>query len=181
MQGGHEAVSEPEAVVYDLDGTLVRLAVDWDQVRTEAAAVLCDHGLDPGDDTLWELLERAEAADSAARVLEVIAAHERRGARDSRQLATATELPRPVPVAVCSLNCEAACRTALETHDLAGHVDAVVGRDTVSEHKPAPEPLLAALDRLGVSPEAAVFVGDTETDATTAAEAGVSFRWVNAS
>ncbi len=112
-------------------------------------------------------------------MLELIAAHERRGARDSSRLATASELPRPVPVAVCSLNCEAACRTALETHDLAGHVDVVIGRDTVSKHKPAPEPLLAALDRLGAPPETAVFVGDTETDATTAAEAGVSFRWVD--
>ncbi len=167
-----------EAVLYDLDGTLVELAVDWDRVREAVAAECRDRGQDPAGLTLWELLERAERAGDGATVLSTIEPYERRGARNSAVLPTAAELPRSVPVGVCSLNCEAACRIALETHGLAGHVDAVVGRDTVPERKPAPEPLIAVLDRLGVAPDRAVFVGDSDTDAQAAARAGLEFRRV---
>ena len=73
---------------------------------------------------------------------------------------------------------EAACRTALDVHDLASHVEAVVGRDTVATRKPDPEPLLAALDPLDVPPERALFVGDSERDAVTAERAGMDFRYV---
>ncbi len=167
-----------EAVVYDLDGTLVELAVDWDQVREAVAAECHDRGGDPAGLTLWELLERAERAGNGAAVLETIDPYERRGARDSTILPAAAELPRSGPVGICSLNCEAACRIALETHGLAEHVDAIVGRDTVPERKPAPEPLAAVLDRLGVAPDRAVFVGDSDTDAQAAARAGMDFRRV---
>lgn len=167
-----------DAVVYDLDGTLVELAVDWDQVREAVAAELRDRDQDPGGLTLWELLERAEQTGDAAAVLSTIASHERRGARNSTPLPAAAELPRSVPVGVCSLNCEAACRIALETHGLTEHVDAVVGRDTVSARKPAPEPLYAVLDRLGGTGRS-VFVGDSETDREAATRAGVDFRHVD--
>jgi hypothetical protein len=37
---------DPGAVVYDLDGTLVTLAVDWDAVATDVIAVYEDSGID---------------------------------------------------------------------------------------------------------------------------------------
>jgi len=164
--------------VYDLDGTLVELAVDWDQVR-EAVAVECrDRGQDPAGLTLWELLERAERAGDGAAVLSTIEPYERRGARDSTILLAAAELPRSVPVGVCSLNCEAAVRRALARYGLADHVDAVVGRDTVDTRKPDPKPLREACRRLGVAPADAVFVGDSDSDAETARRAGTEFAYV---
>ena len=40
----------------------------------------------------------------------------------------------------------------------------VVGYDDTARHKPDPEPVLVALSRLGVSPDDAVFVGDSPHD-----------------
>ena len=51
----------------------------------------------------------------------------------------------------------------------------VVAGDTLPQRKPAPEPLLAALETLGVRPREAVFVGDTAIDRDTAAAANVHF------
>jgi len=51
----------------------------------------------------------------------------------------------------------------------------VVGAEDVATLKPAPEGLLMALQRLGSSPSAALYVGDSLTDAETAARAGVHF------
>ncbi len=177
-----------DAVVYDLDGTLVHLVVDWNAVAEDVIDVYAEHAIKrPGSD-LWELLEAADGYGIGEAVEEVIAGHEREGARRSTRLPLADRLDTPgdpetgsedPPVAVCSLNCEAACRIALETHGIDGGVDAVVGRDTVSTWKPDPEPLLAAIDALGAEPARAVFIGDSERDANTAERAGVPFKYVH--
>lgn len=168
-----------DAVVYDLDGTLVRLDVDWSRVERELADRAADAGVDPVGVDAWGLLDAGEAAGVAAELSELIADHEIDGARRSRRLPAADELVAlDRPAAVCSLNAEAACRTALAVHDLDDHVDAVVGRDTVGARKPDPAPLLAALEPLGVAPGDALFVGDSESDAVTAERAGLDFRYV---
>ncbi len=168
-----------EAVVYDLDGTLVRLRVDWAAVREDVAAKLRARGIDVADDSLWELFERAQGNRFERPVEQTLTEYERAGARRSDRLVLASELPHDVPVGVCSLNAEAACRIALELHGLDRHVDAIVGRDTVETHKPDPEPLLETIDRLGVPPDATLFVGDSKRDAVAAERAGVSFQYVS--
>lgn len=180
-----------QAVIYDLDGTLVRLQVDWEQVRDDVAAKFRARGHDVGDASLWDLLERAEQRQEgssqdgpgvgqlARAVEETIADHERQGARRSDRLATASELPLDVLVGVCSLNCEAACRIALELHGLDRSVDVIVGRDSLDTHKPDPAPLLHITDALSVSPEETLFIGDSESDAVAAERAGIAFEYVS--
>lgn len=235
-----------DPVVYDLDGTLVRLAVDWEDVSREAASVLEERGIDPPGN-LWEMLVLADESGHRDAVEAVIAGHEREGARDSERLPAADHLARRLPddgggdgdvvedgngdvvedgdgngdvledgggggdgngngndhvtgdgdgnrpveddgdgnrtgdgaVGVCSLNCVDACHLALERHELAGRVDAVVGRDSVPAQKPDPEPLLVTVRELGVSPDRVLFVGDSGRDALTARRAGVEFVHVD--
>jgi phosphoglycolate phosphatase len=168
-----------DAVVFDLDGTLVRLAVDWDAVATETAAVLAGGGLAADDLSLWEMLDAADEVGLREEVEAVVATHERDGAIRSERLPGADDLATlGRPAAVCSLNSEAAVRAALDRHDLADATGAVVGRDTVPTRKPDPEPVLAALRPLGVPPDRALFVGDSERDAAAAERAGVDFRYV---
>ena len=50
-----------------------------------------------------------------------------------------------------------------------------IGSDTVGIAKPDPKPLLEAIDRLEKKPEDVFFVGDTNTDAKAAENAGVDF------
>ncbi len=172
-------MSEYEAVVYDLDGTLVRLDVDWGGARRDVLETLRANEIPvDDDDNLWEVLERATAEGFRSLVEETLAEHEREGARTSERLPAAADLPRPVPVGVCSLNAESACRVALDRHGLADAVDAVVGRDTVGTYKPDPEPLVETVEAIGAEPAEALFIGDTERDAVTAERAGVPFRWV---
>jgi phosphoglycolate phosphatase len=168
-----------DAVVYDLDGTLLRLVVDWERVAADVGAVYGEAGVPTEGGGVWELLERAAGHEIETEVEAAIAAHEREGARDSIRLAVADHLAGlPVPAGVCSLNCEAACRIGLETHDLEEYVEAVVGRDTVDARKPDPKPLLAAVDALGVDPADTLFVGDSESDELTAERAGTRFSYV---
>lgn len=167
-------------IVYDLDGTLVGLDVAWDAVRADAAVAYRDAGIDPEDRDLWALMADADANGLADDIEAVISRHEREGAHTSTRLPLADALAAETrPVGVCTLNCEAAAHVALDVHDVAAHVDAVVGRDTVANHKPHPEPLLATIDRVDATldPADVVFVGDSERDADTATAAGTAFAW----
>lgn len=51
--------------------------------------------------------------------------------------------------------------------------DAVITSDLTQRHKPHPEPVLLALDRLGAEPETAAFVGDSPFDMGAGRAAGV--------
>jgi len=85
---------EHEAVVYDLDGTLVGLTVDWDAARQTVVDRLAEYDVDAAAMDLWDLLAWADGTDAAAAVSAGISAHERAGAASAERLATADELPR---------------------------------------------------------------------------------------
>ena len=168
-----------DAVIYDLDGTLVRLNVDWDDAHRDVVAKLRAHDIDFDGEGLWELFERASEEGFELLVEETLAEHERQGAWTSKRLPLADELPHTVPVGVCSLNCEAACRVALDTHALGSYVDVIVGRDTVDPVKPDPGPLLSAARELSVTPDQSLFIGDSERDAVAADRAGMDVEYVS--
>jgi pyrophosphatase PpaX len=54
------------------------------------------------------------------------------------------------------------------------YFDVVVGSDDTERHKPDPEPILLALERLGAAPERAAYVGDSPFDIRAAKAAGVA-------
>jgi phosphoglycolate phosphatase len=172
-------IAEYEAVVYDLDGTLARLAVDWEQVRGDVASKLRAREIDVENKSLWELFEHAHGGPLERAVEEAIGQHEREGARGSERLALAENLPHNVPVGVCSLNCEAACRIALEMHGLDRYVTTIVGRDTIDAYKPDPDPLLHTIHSLKAEPTETLFIGDSDTDEIAADRAGVDFQYVS--
>ncbi|GIV04830.1 MAG: pyrophosphatase PpaX [Fimbriimonadales bacterium] len=53
------------------------------------------------------------------------------------------------------------------------YVDTVVTADDTERHKPAPDPVLKALERLQVAPEQAIYIGDTVFDLSCGRAAGV--------
>lgn len=168
-----------QAVVFDLDGTLVRLAVDWTALAGTLRERFAEAGVDADGWSVWDCYERAAAHGLQSEIEALIAERELAGAEAAERLPAADDLlALDRPAAVCSLNSEAACRAALERHGLLDAVEAVVGRDTVGPVKPDPAPLLAAVEALGVGPAEAIFVGNREKDAETASAAGTAFAYV---
>ena len=62
----------------------------------------------------------------------------------------------------------------LDLTGLSAFIRVVVGADSVTRHKPEPEPVLLALERLGVPPAQAVMVGDSPHDIAAGNAAGVT-------
>lgn len=66
----------------------------------------------------------------------------------------------------------------LARHGLLEAFDVIVGGEDVMRHKPDPEGLEKALERLGVRPGDSLYVGDHPVDAEAAAAAGIPFAAV---
>jgi phosphoglycolate phosphatase len=171
-------------LVVDLDNTLVKLEVDWGDVKARLEALAEAAGADVDDDGIWPLMEAAQQPGREpllAEMEELVTAAELAGARGPRNQALLDWLEREAdgrPVSVLSLNSRRAVAQALDAHGLAERIAHVVGREDVRRVKPDPEGMLILAERHGVEPGAILFVGDKDGDRECAEKAGARFLHV---
>ncbi|MGW4807073.1 HAD family hydrolase [Kitasatospora sp. NPDC004272] len=180
------AAPRPAAVLFDMDGTLVDTEHLWWQAAAELAAEL--------DLTLTD----ADLPDVLGRAVEHTAAHLHRSSRTSRPEADLVEhlnetfaakvgaqiVPRPGALALLAALRAAGVPTALVSASPRRVVDLVLAAlaphrftttlaaEDTPRTKPAPDPYLAAAERLGLAPAACVAVEDTPTGVASARAAG---------
>jgi pyrophosphatase PpaX len=77
------------------------------------------------------------------------------------------------PLGVVSCKRRALIEAELEVAGLREFFDVVIGYEDVTPPKPAPDPLLAAIGRLGLSRSSAIYVGDSMVDLETGRAARV--------
>lgn len=180
--------AKPEAVLFDFDGTLVHIAIDFEAMRNNAVAVVRSYGEQP--DAGLFTLEMVEAVrDRLARKDPALAQAFQEQALASIQEVelAATSKAQPLPgvvqtlswlkeqgiaIGIVTRNCSRAVRTVAQR--LALTFDALLTRDDVKHVKPHPEHLLAALRCLGATPGNAIMVGDHPTDIAAAHAAGMT-------
>lgn len=78
------------------------------------------------------------------------------------------------PIAIVTSKSDALAQRGLAHVGIDRFIDVVVGCDSTARHKPDPEPVLHALDRLGYAPHEAVFIGDSVHDMNAGNAAGVA-------
>ena len=189
--------SRPDgAVLFDLDGTLVDSAPDLIAALTtladqhqlpllaaesvlagragQGARVLIRHGLGEFP------AEREEAllAGFLGLYASSIWRHSRLYPGIRELLDALGEQSRPL--AVVTNKTERLARLLLAQAGLLDRFACLVGGDTSSAPKPDPAPVLAACSALGVTPDRAVMVGDSEADmlaARNAGSRGIAVRW----
>jgi phosphoglycolate phosphatase len=177
-------IGKAEVVVVDLDNTLVKLEVDWGEVKERLEQLAGEHGTDVSDDGIWPLMEAAQQPGREPLLAEMerlVTDAELAGSRGPRNQALVEWLDREAgerPLSVLSLNSRRAVCEALENHDLATRVEHVVGRDDVRRTKPDPEGLLILAERHGVDPGRILFIGDKDGDRECAEQAGAAFLHV---
>jgi len=184
-----------EAVLFDLDGTLLDTAADIAEALNRA---LAERGWPPiaADEVRRMigrgspmLMERAAAflgrdLDEAgkARLLERFFHHygflEESGEFKAEPYAGAVECLRTLHgagmrIAVVTNKHERFATGLLEALGMRDWVDVVVGGDTAPRRKPDPAPLLFACERLGADPAHALMVGDSINDVQAARGAGI--------
>jgi pyrophosphatase PpaX len=79
---------------------------------------------------------------------------------------------RGVALAIVTSKRRRGTMMGMERCGISGDFGVVITPDDVSQAKPHPEPVRAALERLGVAPEEALFVGDSPHDMASGRAAG---------
>ena len=160
-------------VIFDLDGTLLAPALDFDAIRAEI-------GLPPGT-TILEAMDTLSEAERA-RAGAILDRHEAEAADRSRLLPGARELldwlrAQGVRTAVLTRNSRRSVERACQRHGLA--FDAVVARSTSlgasrEDHLPKPSPVGVRhlMSTLGTEPEETIVVGDFRFDVEAGSAAG---------
>jgi HAD superfamily hydrolase (TIGR01509 family) len=118
--------------------------------------------------------ELTRIVDDALTAAEVEAARVARPTPYAREVIVAARAAGR-PVAIVSNNAAEAVRTYLDAHRLGRYVHPVVGRFYAdpSRMKPDPAPILTAVEELNANPAECVLIGDSVSDITAAAAAGV--------
>lgn len=175
------ALGEFDAVVFDLDRTLVELDVDWSTVNDGLVDLLADAMDGPlSEYNRPEIIALAREVGRYEELDRLLTEYEVAGAETARGLPLLEVIDElDCPVGVCTANAADAAKRALERHGVLEAVDVVVARGTTDEEKPHPLPLYECLSNVGTSPGNAVFVGDHRSDAETAVAAGTSFLHVD--
>lgn len=191
------APSAPPALLFDLDGTLVHSVPD---LRVAANKLLAEDGRRSLTDAevqgmvgngVRKLVERCYRAtggipggeDSVDAALDALVprfmvhydAHPADLTKPFEGVSAALEALRAAghPMAVCTNKPLDPALAILAQLGLAHFFDVVIGGGSTGFLKPHPEPVRAALRRLGVEPGDAIFVGDSENDVGAARAAGL--------
>lgn len=187
-----------DAVVFDLDGTLVDTAPD---ITSAVNRLLATHGLPAqtvpfvetfigeGSFGLIDKLYKAlgfsfDAARVSTDVESYLETYKRHPVEKATVYADAlAAIPAlhaaGIKLGVCTNKAQQLAQAVLDHFGIAPYITAVVGGDMLSQRKPHPRHLLATLEQMGARPEHTLYVGDTRIDAECAANAQVRCLIVN--
>ncbi len=187
-----------QAIVFDLDGTLADTATD---IREALVRALASEDLPPIDVASVRLmigggprllvvraLDRLGVPDDEIRITRLTSAFHAEYIVQQNKLSRLFEGVRQgldqirsngLKLGLCSNKPDDLCHMLVDSFDLADQFDVVLGSGAGLPRKPDPSPLLHVIDRLGATPETALYVGDSQTDVKTARAAGVPVALVD--
>jgi phosphoglycolate phosphatase len=155
-----------EAVIFDYDGTLVHLNIDFGLMRQNVEEVLGEHGIEPEDLKglyILEMIDEATARISREsrsqgsalyrKSHDIVTRHELAATKEGKILPGVVQMlellrKRGVKVGVITRNCDKAVKEVFP--HLERLCDVYIPRDGITRVKPHPEHLGLALERLGV-------------------------------
>ncbi len=177
----------PEAVLFDLDGTLADTAPDLiaalERLRLELGLPAIEtgplrHRVGRGAVAVLESglpeLGRADREAFRARFLDDYQARCWEASRPFDGMPDFLDDLEAlnIPWGVVTNKLERFARPVMERAGWAGRMGCLVAGDTVKRAKPAPEPVLAGCSALGADPGRTVFIGDDERDVIAGRAAG---------
>ena len=178
-------------ILFDFDGTVANtnglIINSWQYVyreltgkETEEAAIKATFG-----EPLGVSMERAFPDTPVDKAIDIYRTHQKDIYEEMiSPFPGMTELMKLLcekgfQVAVVTSRMRSSTMIGLRKFGVLDYIDCIVTCEDTDKHKPSPEPVLIALDRLGAAPEQALMVGDSMFDIKCAHNAGVKAALVS--
>ncbi|MEF3309837.1 HAD family hydrolase [Paenibacillus sp. GYB004] len=184
-----------EAIIFDMDNTLLKSSINFPQIKSEVFALLCKEQLLPpgfpvGDHTIATLIETARNTPGMTPALdqtvwEIVVEGERAGMAGAGLEPNVTEVLERLhgryPLTVLTNNAYQAALEALERTGIIRFFDHIAGREQMDALKPSSSGVAALLAHYPhIRPEKWLSVGDSWIDGKAAQGGGVAFLAYNA-
>ena len=178
--------TEKKVIIFDLDGTIVNLTVDWMALKDilvekyrEIYKEQCDFK------RISRCLEKIVEKNDE-NILEnffgVIRHYELENIRDIQLIEETIffiknkdffGIKNDAKFAILSLNTRDTIIQALELANIRDNIELIIGREDVRKWKPAPEGLIKIQNHFKIKKEEMVYFGDLENDLLTGGNAGI--------
>lgn len=180
-----------KAVIFDLDGTIVKFNIDFRSVRAEVRSFLITQGIPASvlslNEGLFEMLKKTEIFLKnngrmereiewlRGKALAIAEKFELEAAKTTSLLPGVTETLKTLKdmglkMGICTVNSEKSVNYILKRFEIGEFFDAVTSRDKVKNVKPNVEHLKTTLKALKVTAKEALVVGDSVADIKCAKE-----------
>lgn len=162
-----------KAVVFDLDGTIAKLDVDWLGLRNELK-VFFENNYKYKSDFLqldYEIEKLGERISSKALIdaYTIVEKYEHQNIQNAEQIEGSLDLIRYLSdtnkiLAIFSNNTRRTVKSVIEHLGIEDIFDIVVGKEDVKKHKPDPEGLILIRNKIKKQPYEICFIGNTDKD-----------------
>jgi phosphoglycolate phosphatase len=177
-----------ETIIFDFDGTLAKLNIDFRKMREAIAALICSYGIAKDQlytDLVLEMIDAAfeilkqhserqakkffNEANAIVKNIEIKAAYNGELFDHSRKLLDSLK-SQDISCGIITRNCAKAVKIIFP--DILSNCSVLICRDDVNNVKPHPEHLNMALKELGGSAKNTLMIGDHPLDIKTGLNAG---------
>jgi len=178
--------TEKKVIIFDLDGTIVNLTVDWRALKDnlvkkyrEIYKEQCD--FERVSRCLEKIVEKNDE-NILENFFGVIRHYELENIRDIQLIEETIffiknkdffGIKNDAKFAILSLNTRDTIIQALELANLRDNIELIIGREDVRKWKPAPEGLIKIQNHFKIKKEEMVYFGDLENDLLTGGNAGI--------
>ena len=184
--------TEKKVIVFDLDGTIVRLVADWHSLFKALTSRFIEKYQEAINyESMSAILSRIDEMDDEEELqqnfdliqqyeLENITSNE--PIKETVYFINNKELFGVSPnakLAVFSLNTRSTILKSLEMAGILNKFEFFVGREDVRKWKPEPDGLLKILDYFKVNTEDMIYFGDLEKDLLAGANAGIESYYID--
>ena len=177
-----------KTIIFDFDGTLAKLNIDFHRMRTAVGKLILSYGITKDElhtDFVLEMIDSAAAilnqrsshiskkffdeANSIIEKIEIEAAENGELFDRTKELLNSLKSLK-ISCGIITRNCAKAVKIVFP--DILSYCPVVVCRDAVNKVKPHPEHINMALNKLGGSAKHTLMIGDHPLDIKTGRRAG---------
>ena len=175
-----------KVIVFDLDGTIVKLAADWHSLKDVLAKRYSEYYQEECQfrsiSACLSNIVKRNNEEELRKNFEIIRQYELENIRENVPIEESVffiknlslfGLQKNIRLAVLSLNTRSTIIESLKLANIYEKIDFIVGREDVRKLKPDPQGLLKIKEHFGVKKEEMVFIGDLDNDLLTGQNAGI--------